>query len=205
MIQQFFGHVCRPRSTPMAPIPVLAGSVHAQTNKTSSCFCVGNSFTVGQARCDNVCMHDAGPWLKNTEPTTVKCHNGFDFFQVYITKPSSTSTRRLTESVYPQQRSGHVPKTSCRWYCQAHPPTDEGTEKQEKICSRCCGISSSNYECGTRKHTTHSSTCTKGSRVKPTQAERTATLTLASCILLLLLLQLLRCRRKSAVDVVRHQ
>ena len=50
-------------------------------------------------------------------------------------------------------------------------------------------LSPSNYECGTinRKHETESSTCTKASRVKPTQAEPTATLTLASCVLLLLL------------------
>ena len=32
---------------------------------------------------------------------------------------------------------GPCPKTCCRWYCQAHPPTDEWTEKQEKLCCRC--------------------------------------------------------------------
>jgi len=126
--------------------------------------------------------------------------------------------------VHSNERLGHVPETCCRWYCQAHPPTDEGTEKQEKICCSCCtavsssvgtarssvldtrqvvDFSSSNYECGTRKHATTSSTCTEGSKVKPTQAERTATLTLASCVLLLLLL-LFCCWRSSAVDVL-HQ
>ena len=32
---------------------------------------------------------------------------------------------------------GPCPKTCCRRYCQAHPRTDEGTEKQEKLCCRC--------------------------------------------------------------------
>ena len=52
----------------------------------------------------------------------------------------------------------------------------------------------------TAKHTTKSSTCTKGSRVIDRQAERTATLTLASGVLLLLLL--LACRCRTAVVVV---
>ena len=47
------------------------------------------------------------------------------------------------------------------------------------------------YECGTRKHTTKSITRTNISRVKPTQGERTAPLTLATLTLLLLLLLLL--------------
>ena len=51
----------------------------------------------------------------------------------------------------------------------------------------------------------HRVPCTKGSRVKPTQAERTATLTLVSWVLLLLLLLLLLyCgRRTAAVDFGR--
>ena len=62
----------------------------------------------------------------------------------------------------------------------------------EKLCWTHMRLyfSSSNYECGTRKHTTKPRMCTKGSRVKPTQARRTAMLTLASCVLLLLLLLL---------------
>ena len=60
-------------------------------------------------------------------------------------------------------------------------------------------FSSSSYEGGIREHTL----CTKGPRFKLTQAERTAMLTLASCVLLLLLL-LFCCWRSPAVDVV-HQ
>ena len=96
---------------------------------------------------------------------------------------NSTSTHGQNASV----RSGRIPQTCCRWYCQPSPRTDEGTEKQDKLCcrwrraevvvapatTRSVGHMSSYrfffFELWeTRKHTTKSSTCTKGSWVKPT-------------------------------------
>ena len=114
--------------------------------------------------------------------------------------------------------NSNVRATCCSWCCQAHPPTDEGMERQAKICCRCCTAAAAvgvvapatrkalvntcprlyifrlqimsaepGNKCETKSNT---GTCTRVSRVKPTQAERTATLTLASCVLLLLLLLL---------------
>ena len=150
------------------------------------------------------------------------------FFEFYSTKPNSTSAHTRRQNVLVHRNVWAVCfKTCCRWYCQAHPPIDEG--KQEKLCCKCrtavvvvaSATKSSvghlsgcrtfafklcrTWSWGTRKHTTKSSTCTKGSKVR-SKAERTATLTLASCVLLLLLLLLLLfcCRRSSAEDVI-HQ
>ena len=129
-----------------------------------------------------------------------------------------------------QQRSGCIPKTCSRWYCQARAPTDEGTKKKEKLCCICrtgtavvvmtpatrssplnCQVadfSSSNYcrisswEPGNTQQNR-----VRAQRVQglDRQAERTATLTLASCVLplLLLLLLLFCCKRSFAVDRCR--
>ena len=91
--------------------------------------------------------------------------------------------------VHSNVRAGS-PRQCCRWYSQAHAPTDEGTEKQGKLCCRCrtavlvvahatrsfVGHMSGRRifrlhvisSWGTKKRTTKSSTCTKGSRVGPT-------------------------------------
>ena len=96
----FFGHVCRPRSTHTAPIPVPAGSVHVHTqNKPSRTGAVVSRSQlvelVGAATC-------VGTWLGhglNTEPTTnrkISYVTFFLFLLFYLYKPSSTISRRQT-------------------------------------------------------------------------------------------------------------
>ena len=105
--------------------------------------------------------------------------------------------------------------------------TDEETEKQEKISCRSCTavvvvalvldtcicqvvdfasfkICARYVKSGYMHNNIEYVRCTKGSRLKPTRAERTATLTLALWVPLLLLLLLFCCWRSSAVDVVQQ-
>ena len=139
MIQHFF----RPRLTTALNAHRASSSpgglcARTHTNETFSYWCGDKSFTVGRARCGNVCRHMAGPWLKkkqNQQPRHTR--NGFLFFEFYRTKPNSTSTRRQTVPVHSNVRA-MPPKICCRWCCQVHPPTGEGTERQEKTCCRCC-------------------------------------------------------------------
>ena len=64
-----------------------------------------------------------------------KILDGFGFWSSTLRNPTIiTSTRRHTVPAH--SNVGPCPKTCCRWCCQAHLPTDEGTEKQEKICRR---------------------------------------------------------------------
>ena len=83
---------------------------------------------------------------------------------------------RLCLPVHGNVRAMMPPRHAAGDLCLAHPPTDLGTEKQRKICCRCCtavvvhggtcyknlcwvhvcqvvDFSSSTYVCGIRKHT----------------------------------------------------
>ena len=124
-------------------------------------------------------------WFK-VNRTVLRYHNGFLFSRVL---PNETRFYEYTQEgcVCLQQRPGGP----CRWYCQPHPPTDEGTEKlcctfrtavvvvapdtRETLSvvqvsgvdfssSKLCGSS----RWGTKKHATKLSTCTMDSRVRPT-------------------------------------
>ena len=108
-------------------------------------------------------------------------------------------------------------KICCRWYCQAHPPTDEGTERQEKLGSCRTAVvvvapaitsRSSCWTCqvvdnwfpnkeaehrGGKRETYNENrgrVRAQGVQGRDRQAKRTATLSLALCVLLLLLLLL---------------
>ena len=59
---------------------------------------------------------------------------------VFLVLPSETQLYEYSKAdcACPQQRSGGIPKRCCMsYYCQAHLPTDERTEKQEKLCGKC--------------------------------------------------------------------
>ena len=79
----------------------------------------------------------AGRWCMHTKTSQNQPNRKISYVTMFIfsAQPNETLLYEYSSAKYvcAQQRSGRIPKASCRWTCQAHPPPADETEKL------CCG------------------------------------------------------------------